>query len=99
LPHKTKIVRIMTALAQRIKDTPMAPYMALLRGMTREQKRIVATFIIESMEEPEVRDNAEIIREKYKNLEISPELKRLRGCIKLTDEDLKDERVKYILNR
>ena len=89
----------MTSLAQRIKDTPMAPYMALLRGMTREQKRIVVTFITESMEEPEVKDNAEIIREKYKSLEISPELKRLRGCIKLTDEDLKDERIKYILNR
>lgn len=28
----------MTTLAQRIKETPMAPYMALLQGMTREQK-------------------------------------------------------------
>ena len=33
----------MTTLAQRIKETPMAPYMALLRGMTREQKQIVVT--------------------------------------------------------
>ena len=51
----------------------MAPYMALLRGMTREQKQIVVTFITESMEEPQVKSNAEIIREKYKNLKISPE--------------------------
>jgi len=43
---------IMTALAQRIKETPLAPYMGLLRGMTREQKQIVVTFITESMEEP-----------------------------------------------
>lgn len=89
----------MTALAQKITDTPMAPYAALLRGMTREQKLIVVTFITESMADSEVKDNAEIIREKYKRLTISPELKRLRGCIKLTDEDLKDERIKYILSR
>lgn len=89
----------MTALAQRINETPMTPYMALLRGMTREQKQIVVTFITESMEEPQVTDNKAIIREKYKGLEVLPELKRLRGCIKLTDEDMKDERTQYILNR
>ena len=42
----------MTTLAQRIKETPMAPYIDLLRGMTREQKQIVVTYITESMEEP-----------------------------------------------
>ena len=96
-----KHVRIMTTLAQRISETPMAPYAALLRGMTREQKRIVVTYLTESMEEPavEAKSNAEIIREKFKGLKISPELKKLRGCIKLTEEDLKDERTQYILNR
>ena len=96
-----KYVWIMTTLAQRISETPMAPYAALLRGMTREQKQIVVTYITESMEEPavEAKSNAEIIREKFKGLKISPELKKLRGCIKLTEEDLKDERTQYILNR
>ena len=91
----------MTKLAQRISETPMAPYAALLRGMTREQKQIVVTYITESMEEPavEAKSNAEIIREKFKRLKISPEIARLRGCIKLTEEDLKDERTQYILNR
>ena len=91
----------MTAFAQRIKDTPMAPYAALLRGMTREEKQIVVTFITESIEEStvEAKSNAEIIREKFKGLKISPELKKLRGCIKLTEEDLKDERTQYILNQ
>ena len=42
----------MTTLAQRISETPMAPYAALLRGMTREEKQIVVTFITESMEAP-----------------------------------------------
>lgn len=87
----------MTALAQRIKETPMAPYTALLRGMTREQKQIVVTFIIEPMEEQTTQDNAEIIREKYKRLKISPDIQRLRGCMKLTEEEMQDERTKYLL--
>ena len=39
----------MTTLAQRIKVTPMAPYMTLLQRMTREQKQIVVSFITESI--------------------------------------------------
>ena len=79
----------------------MAPYTSLLQGMTREQKMIVVTYITESMEEPteDSKSNAEIIREKFKDLKVPPELKKLRGCIKLTEEDLKDERTQYILNR
>ena len=55
----------------------MAPYTALLRGMTREQKQIVVMYITESMEEPavETKSNTEIIREKFKGLKISPETK------------------------
>ena len=52
LQPETKHLGVMTALAQRIKETPLAPYLGLLRGMTREQKQIVVTFITESMEEP-----------------------------------------------
>lgn len=91
----------MTTLAQRIKETPLAPYTGLLDGMTREQKMIVVTYITESMEKPaaKAKSNAEIIREKFKDMKVSPELKKLRGCIKLTEEELKDERTQYILNR
>ncbi len=89
----------MTAFAQRIKDTPMAPYADLLRGMTQEQKRIVVTFITESIEESavEAKSNAEIIREKLKGLTISPEIARLRGCMKLTESEKQDERTQYFL--
>ena len=67
----------MTTFAQRISETPMAPYAALLRSMTREQKQIVVTYLTESMEETAVVDksNAEIIREKLKRRKISPEIK------------------------
>lgn len=91
----------MTATAQRVKDTPMAPYIGLMRGMSRHDIQIVVTFLNEVMEEAEEtippKSNAEIIREKYKNLKISPEIQRLRGCMKLTEEEMQDEHTKYIL--
>ena len=89
----------MTKLAQRISETPMAPYLGLLDGMTREQKMIVVTYITESLEEPAVEENsnADIVREKLKRLKISPEIARLRGCMKLTESEKEDERTQYIL--
>ena len=54
----------MTATAQRINETPIAPYLGLLDGMTREQKMIVVTYITESMEEPKL-DIVKHVRQKY----------------------------------
>ena len=79
----------------------MAPYIGLMRGMSRRDMQIVVTFLNEVMAETEEttpeKSNAEIIREKYKNLKISPEIQRLRGCLKPTEEEMQDERTKYIL--
>jgi hypothetical protein len=33
------------------------------------------------------------------DLEIPEKLRRKRGCIRLTEEDMKDERIQYIVNR
>lgn len=55
----------MTALAQRIKETPMAPYMGLLDGMTREQKMIVVTFLTESMGTSTKENVVEQVRRKF----------------------------------
>ena len=92
----------MTAIAQRIKDTPMAPYIGLMRGMSRHDIQIVVTFLNEVMEEAEESEavpmtNAEIIREKYKNLRISPRAKALVEGLSLSKEEMEDERTKYIL--
>ena len=78
----------MTALAQRITETPMAPYMALMRGMTREEKEVVIAFLIDLMEE-------------YKPVRKVPaEFKKLRGMVSITDEDkANDERLAYIMER
>ncbi len=88
----------MTAIAQQVKSTPMAPYIGLMREMSREQKQIVVTFLTELIEEQEVaKTNEEIIREKYKNLKISPRVKALVAGLSLSEEEVKDERTQYIL--
>ena len=78
----------MTTLAQRIKETPMAPYMALLQGMTKEEKRIVVTFINESMEEPKAKR------------QVPAEFKKLRGMVNISEEEMaKDERLAHIMEQ
>lgn len=93
----------MTALAQQVKNTPMAPYIGLMRGMSKRDIQIVVKFLNAVLDEEREekatspKTNEEIIREKYRNLKISPEIQRLRGCMKLTEEEMQDERTKYIL--
>lgn len=45
----------MTALAQRVKETPMAPYMGLMEGMSRKQKLVVMAFLVDTMQEQEAK--------------------------------------------
>ena len=80
----------------------MAPYIGLMRGMSRRDIQIVVTFLNEVLEEAEESEtvpmtNAEIIREKYKNLRISPRAKALVEGLSLSEEEVNDERTKYIL--
>lgn len=78
----------MTTLAQRIKETPIAPYLGLLRGMTREQKQIVVMYITESMKEP------------TSKRQVPAEFKRLRGMVNITDEEIsQDEHLAHIMQR
>lgn len=94
----------MTSL-QRIQSTPMAPYIGLMEKMSNQDKVAVATFLVamvphvKVVEEPSEKTNAELIREKYKNLKRSPRVERL---MQLREEaakciDLTDERTKHIL--
>ena len=48
----------MTALALKIKDTPMAPYIGLMQGMSHMQKRVVIAFLVDSMQKADaVKEN------------------------------------------
>ena len=78
----------MTATAQSIIETPMAPYLGLIRSMTREQKQILVRFVTESMEEPKP------------NRQVPAEFKKLRGMVNITDEDMaQDEHLAHIMQR
>ena len=95
---------VMTSL-QRIQSTPMAPYVGRMEKMSNQDKVAVAMFLVDMVphvkvieEQPE-KTNAEIIREKYKDLKRSPRVERL---MQLREEaakyvDLTDERTKHIL--
>lgn len=79
----------------------MAPYTELLRNMAPQDMRIVVTFLQEAMDEAESKAAAEAkaaaIRKKFKKLAISQETKDLVNGLSLSDEEMKDERTKYIL--
>ncbi|MCR4958406.1 MAG: hypothetical protein K6B13_07365 [Prevotella sp.] len=91
----------MTALAQQVKNTPMAPYIGLMRGMSKHDIQIVVTFLNEVLEETKetspAKSNAEIIRDKYKNLKISPKVKALVDGLSLSKEEMEDERTQHML--
>ncbi len=48
------------------------------------------------LDSPSVDENSKI---SLDNLEIPEKLRRKRGCIRLTEEDMKDERIQYIVNK
>lgn len=91
----------MTTLAMKISETPMAPYIGLLRSMKPQDMRIVVTFLQEAMHEADTKEErdsaADIIRRKFKNLKISQETKELVRGLSLSAEEMNDERTKYIL--
>ena len=66
----------------------MAPYTSLLRGMSREQKQIVLTFITETMDEPQ------------EKRQVPAEFKRLRGMVHITEEEKEqDKHLAHIMER
>lgn len=78
----------MTALAQKVMETPIAPYLGLLQAMSREDKRIVVLFLMETMEEPKT------VRQ------VPASFKKLRGMVSITDEEIaQDEHLAHIMER
>ena len=59
-------------------------------------KKILVFLRSISSESQPVTDSPKI---KFDDLEIPEKLRRKRGCIRLTEEDMKDERIQYIVNR
>ena len=87
----------MTALAQRITQTPMAPYLGVLSSLSREERQIVVAFLTEptdaaksSMSDSEL----EGLTEQQKKF------LQLQGFASHTDEEIaNDPRLAYILGK
>lgn len=48
----------MTATALKMKSNPMAPYLDLMRGMSREQKLAVVAYLVDTMQDEELGGHA-----------------------------------------
>ena len=73
----------MTATARKLQATPVAPYLNLLQGMSREDKKTVIMFLTESLAEG--KENVEeprLTKEERKH-----GLMSLAGCWKSDPED------------
>ena len=90
----------MTTLAHRVSETPMAPYMGIMRGMNINDINVVIEFLKETVREAEEskrKADDEFLAKKMAEIEISPEVNELFDALRLTPEEATDERTRWIL--
>ena len=80
----------MTTLAHRVSETPMAPYMGIMRGMNINDINVVIEFLKETVREAEEskrKADDEFLAKKMAEIEISPEVNELFDALRLTPEE------------
>ena len=90
----------MTATAKRLQSTPMAPYMDVMRSLDVDDMHLVVEFMNEKIrdaEETKRKAEDEFLARKMAEVEISPRIAKLIEDTRLTAEEAKDERTRYIL--
>ena len=90
----------MTATARRLQSTPMAPYMDVMRSLDVNDMHLVVEFmkeIIQEAEKAKRKADDEFLAKKMAEIEISPRIAKLIENTRLTAEEAKDERTRYIL--
>jgi hypothetical protein len=90
----------MTTLAHRVSETPMAPYMGIMRGMNINDINVVIEFLKETVREAEEskrKADDEFLAKRMAEIEISPEVNELFDALRLTPEEAADERTRWIL--
>jgi hypothetical protein len=90
----------MSTLAQRISETPMAPYIDVMKSMTVSDMNVVVDFLNEAIRESEEakrKADDEFLARKMAEINISPETHELFEWLRLTPEEAADERTRYIL--
>ena len=71
----------MTALALKVMDTPMAPYLTLIQELSLEQKLALVAFLIDTMQDEE--------RKKTTDEEFVKELLALRYDGEMTADEMR----------
>lgn len=90
----------MTATARKLQSTPMAPYMDVMRSLDVNDMHLVVEFMNETIREAEEakrRADDDFLAKKMAEIEISPRIAKLIEDTRLTAEQAKDERTRYIL--
>ncbi len=90
----------MTATARKLQSTPMAPYMDVMRSLDVNDMHLVVEFMNETIREAEEakrRADDDFLAKKMAEIEISPRIAKLIEDTRLTEEEAKDERTRYIL--
>lgn len=90
----------MTATARKLQSTPMAPYMDVMRSLDVNDMHLVVEFMNETIREAEEakrKADDDFLAKKMAEIEISPRIAKLIEDTRLTEEEAKDERTRYIL--
>lgn len=68
-------------------------------SLTSDESLWLSEKLAENAKKKQEKTKRELIREKFKDLKISPELRKMTGSVKMSDLDLTDERTRYILSK
>ena len=93
--REKKYFRIMTTFALNNLWT----YLQGLMLSQSEREWLVGKLSEPIESTPDTTKEDDTASQALKNLVIPDKLRRKRGCIKLTEEDLRDEHIQYLLNR
>ena len=90
----------MTAAARRIQDSPLAPYMELMKSVDVGVMQAVVEYMndaIREAEEAKRKAEEEFLAKKLAEINVSPRIHKLIERTRLSAEEAADERTRYIL--
>lgn len=68
-------------------------------ALTSDESMWLSNKLAENAKKNQEKSKKELVREKFKDMQISPEIMRITGNVKMSDNDLNDERTRYILSK
>lgn len=68
-------------------------------ALTSDESMWLSNKLAENAKEKQEKTKKELVREKFKGFQISPEIMGMTGNVRLSGNDLNDERTRYILSK